>query len=110
MTTQSLNTIEKLNPGNYQTWKLKIELILTREDTWDVVTGDKPSPTKKEKEKEGESSKTDAFAVWRKKDKNARATILLSVNDSELTHVRDCKTSAEIWQKLIEIYEPKGFA
>jgi hypothetical protein len=112
MSAPSINSIEKLHSTNYQTWKLKIELILTREDTWDIVTGDEPPPSDKGKEKEGSESskKTDTFAAWQKKDRNARATILLSVNDSELTHVRDCKTSSEIWQKLVEIYEPKGFA
>ena len=38
------------------------------------------------------------------------ATILLAISDSQLTHICDCKTSNEIWQKLAKIYELKAFA
>ena len=34
----------KLNNANYQTWKFKMELLLTKEKLWDVVTDDPPDP------------------------------------------------------------------
>ena len=123
MSASSVNAFEKLNSANYLNWKLRIELILTKEDHWDIVIGDEPFPSvsisasTKGKERdeddqnEGATSKlSDAQLAWRKRDRNARTTILLTVSDNELTHVRDCKTSNKIWCKLAEIYEPKGFA
>ena len=63
------NTIEKLDSGNYLNWKLRIKLILTKEDHWDIVNGDELHPSLKGNEKEGESSKTsEALAAWVKKD------------------------------------------
>ena len=36
--------------------------------------------------------------------------IFLSINNLEITHIRDCTKSSEAWKKLAKIYEPKGFA
>ena len=47
-------TIEKLHSGNYLNWKLHIELILTKEDNWDITNGNEPAPSSKGKGKETE--------------------------------------------------------
>lgn len=31
-------TIRRLNNSSYGTWKYKVELVLIKEDLWDVVT------------------------------------------------------------------------
>ena len=38
------------------------------------------------------------------------ADIILAIKPSELYHVKYCKTSKNVWNKLKEIYESKGFA
>ena len=65
-------TVAKLNNSNYQTWKYKMELLLIKEELWDVVTGIKPQQPTEE---------------WVKKDGKARASIGLLVEDNQLVHV-----------------------
>ena len=52
--------ITKLNNGNYQIWKFKVELLLTKDDVWSAVSEAPPERISNE---------------WRKKDEKARATI-----------------------------------
>jgi len=59
--------IEKLDGTNFHTWKLKIKMILIREDVWDVVNGETPAPASSS-EKEGS---TTALKTWKKTDQKA---------------------------------------
>lgn len=59
--------IEKLNGENYQVWSYKIELLLIKDDLWDVIKNNAPSPV---------------IASWSKKDDQARATIGLLIEDN----------------------------
>lgn len=77
-----------------------MQMILVDKELWDVVE-------RSEVESVEGGSKDNKWIV---KDKKALATICLSVKDSELVHVRSCKTSAEAWKKLEEVYETKGLA
>ena len=82
--------ITKLNNQNYQTWKFKVELLLTKEDLWDTLSSDPPEPL------------TDA---WRSKDCKARATIDLLLKDNQLHHVRKESTAKSTWTALQEYHE-----
>lgn len=68
--------IEKLYNDNYYTWKYKLELLLIKEECWEVIVGQMPTP------------KTDA---WQKKDDKARAMIGLLVEDNQLIHIREAE-------------------
>ena len=35
-------SIQKLNNTNYSTWSYKLELILRKEDLWNIVTEERP--------------------------------------------------------------------
>ena len=82
--------ITKLNNQNYQTWKFKVELLLTKEDLWDTISKDPPEPL------------TDA---WRSKDCKARATIGLLLEDNQLHHVRKESTAKSTWTALQKYHE-----
>lgn len=66
--------ITKLNNDNYQTWKYKMELLLIKEDLWDVVSNAEPAKVSED---------------WQKRDNKVRATIGLLVEDNQLLHVRN---------------------
>src|SRR3954454_21410536 len=87
-TTLSLDTtrIQKLSSNNWHTWKFKMQLVLEEKELWDVVDGSERQPTvTKELE---ELTKGELFEfqqellIWEKKDRKARATIILGVEDS----------------------------
>lgn len=61
--------IEKLSAKNYSTWKFKVEMLLTKEDLFHVITDDPPNPI------------TDA---WSKNDKKARVLINLTIDDNQI--------------------------
>lgn len=77
--------IEKLNNDNYEYWKYKMELLLMREELWEIVTEvapEVPTPTQT------------------KGDNKARATICLMVDDNQLIHVRSEETAKGAWNAL----------
>ena len=82
--------ITKLNGTNYQTWKFKLELLLTKEDLWDTTTEDPPDPVTDE---------------WRTKDRKARANIGLLLEDNQLHLVRKETTAKGMWTSLQRYHE-----
>ena len=82
--------ITKLNNTNYQTWKFKLELLLTKEDLWETTTQDPPDPV------------TDD---WRTKDRKARANIGLLLEDNQLHLVRKETTAKGMWTSLQRYHE-----
>ena len=99
-TSTSIHSIEKLDSTNYHAWKFKMQMVLVDKDLWDIIEGSGEEPEEESSERKS----------WKVRDRKALATICLSVKDSELVHVRTCKTSAEAWKKLAEVYETKGLA
>jgi hypothetical protein len=98
MDNKSLTNIDKLDADNYQTWKLLIEMVLLHQDLWSVVDGSWARPSEGDKD----------LAEWKKRANKAKALIILSLQLSQLEHVRRLETPSEIWEKLKEVHEPKG--
>jgi hypothetical protein len=92
-----LLSIEKLDGDNYATWKLDMKMVLMNLELWGIVDGSEPCPNDAE----------DALS-WAKKDGKALSTIYLSTKRSEKNDLSECKTSAEAWKKLSNVYEKKG--
>ena len=89
---------KKTRSQNYDTWKLQIEAILTKNDCWNYANGTTKKP----------SARASEITAWEKHDQKARADIILAMSTLELCHVKGCKTSNEIWKKLKEKYQSKG--
>jgi hypothetical protein len=98
---------EMLNKSNYDTWKIQVEALLIRNDTWSYVSGEKPKP---EITGEGEARAVteEEQKKWIAADRKAKSDLILAMNASELRQIRSCETSREIWMKLESIYESKG--
>src|ERR1700733_9667699 len=90
MADKSHSKIAKLNNQNYQTWKFKVELLLIKEDLWEVITKEIPDPV---------------TAAWQTKDGKARATIGLLVEDNQLHLIRKQITAKGSWQALQKYHE-----
>ena len=93
----SILKIEPLGRENYDTWKMHIEALLTKNDTFGYVTGDIVKPTEEVRAKE-----------WELADGKAKADIILAISSGELKQVKGCKSSKDVWDKLSSIYESKG--
>ncbi|GBN37429.1 hypothetical protein AVEN_2683-1 [Araneus ventricosus] len=96
--------IEKLSKDNYDSWKLQIEAILVKNDHWNFVTGAERKP-----EVTGDADADNATVVvkWISDDQKAKADIILSIHPSQLSQIKNCRTSHELWTKLQNIYALK---
>ncbi|XP_058446013.1 uncharacterized protein LOC131427106 [Malaya genurostris] len=69
--------IPKLSGTNWQTWKVRLEMLLYRENLWSVVSDDLPEEEERDEQ-------------WLSDDRKAKATIVLLLEDSQLPLVKRC--------------------
>lgn len=89
--------IEKLNNSNYFTWKYQTEMILIKDDLWEVININ-------DNEEEGDQVNR-RTTQWKTKDAKARATIGLLVEKDQLVHIRNKTTAQETWNALKMAHE-----
>lgn len=82
--------IAKLNGKNFQIWKFKLELLLTKEVVWDVVENEVP---------------LEKTADWLKKNRQAKSIMGLLLDDSLLISIKNLKYAREYWVTLKAMYE-----
>jgi len=99
MTSTQLMRIEPLNKDNFDTWRIQMQALLTRNELWGYVSGSVPKP---------EAGEPEVLRKWEADDNKAKADIVLSIKPSELKQTKDCKTSRELWLKLERIYQSTG--
>ncbi|EFN62015.1 hypothetical protein EAG_09733, partial [Camponotus floridanus] len=93
----NITRIPLLSRDNYDTWKLRIQALMTKNKTWAYASGERPAPQTAE-----------TLQTWREEDGKAKADLYLAVGDAELKQIRYCTTAREIWLKLESIFESKG--
>jgi len=89
--------ISLLSRENYDTWKIRIQALMTKNKTWAYVNGTKPKP----------EAPAEARA-WMEEDEKAKADLYLAVDDAKLKQIKNCATARDIWLKLKSIFESKG--
>lgn len=100
--------IEVLTKENYDTWKMQVEALLTKNDLWEYVSGENVLLAVVHGNAAVVAAGVAAQSAWKKNDKKAKSDLILSIHFSELQQVRDCETSREVWLKLESIYASKG--
>lgn len=77
--------LPRLNNENYQTWKMRVEMMLKRDEVWYAVSDAKPTPV---------------TAAWSAANVKALATIVLLLDDSQLSLVKDVDEARVAWEQL----------
>src|ERR1700759_4303006 len=77
--SSSLYSIDKLNSGNFSSWKFRMQMILIDRGLWEVVDGSQVPPLAIA----GDEASRVKLAEWKKKDNCALAQIALTVGNSE---------------------------
>ncbi|KMQ88628.1 retrovirus-related pol polyprotein from transposon tnt 1-94 [Lasius niger] len=98
--------IEMLNRNNYDTWSIQVEALLIKSDLWEYASGRKVKPEVRQGDQQ--AAQQAALDAWIAQDRKAKSDLILAISPSELTQVRGCETSREIWTKLENIYASKG--
>jgi hypothetical protein len=68
-------------------------MIFEAWNVWAIVKGDEAKP------------KGATGMDWEKREMKAKVLLRMSVKDNIIPHIRDCKTSKEIWEILKGLYE-----
>ena len=92
--------LPKLGPDNYSRWKLEIEDILNSNGLWSVVNGTSVCPINPMKVKEIEE--------WSRNDSKAKCVLRRTLTDVYFNHTRDCRTGKAIFDRIVELMEPKS--
>ncbi|KAB0793564.1 hypothetical protein PPYR_13184 [Photinus pyralis] len=90
----NFNTI-KFTGENWSTWKFQTRILLQSKGLYQITAGEVKKPTENDKD-------------WYEKDAKAQAVIVLRMEEQPLTHILSCTTAAEMWEKLMSIYEKKS--
>ena len=91
---------DKLNETNYDDWKIQMEALLEEKGLFGVVSGRDILPTT------GPNSK--GVKSFLEKQRLARSKIILSMEPSQLPHVRNEENPSVIWQNLTRIHRARG--
>jgi gag-polypeptide of LTR copia-type/Domain of unknown function (DUF4219) len=91
---------DKLNETNYDDWKIQMEALLEEKGLFGIVSGRDIMPTT------GPNSK--GVKTFLGKQRLARSKIILSIDPSQLPHVRNEDNPFVIWQNLTRIHRARG--
>jgi hypothetical protein len=113
-TPESSARFERLNNTNYAEWSLRMEAVLVRAGLWEVVqpTIDVFTADGKEKDASTIATEFEAALKARKKTKmnEARAEIILRLEDGQLSHCLRSDDPRAIWLILESVHRAAGFA
>ncbi|KMQ87577.1 retrovirus-related pol polyprotein from transposon tnt 1-94 [Lasius niger] len=101
MASSNTVRIEFQNKENYDTWKIQMQALLTKNEAWAYVSGQKLKP-------EVTPENREEVNRWILDDEKAKADIILSIKPSQLKQIKECRTSRELWLKLQSIYQSSG--
>ena len=87
-----ITQVVKLDGTNFQRWKLQISLVLKASELWDVVSGTDTKPA--------DATKVAEIKAWVKKDVEAQALIVPTLDAKQTSHIFNLATSKEIFDKL----------
>lgn len=107
--TINATRLELLSKNNYDTWRIQVEALLIKNDTWAYVSGEKPKPVISTDSAARATSQA-THTAWVVEDRKAKSNLILSISPSELKQVKGCETSKDVWDKLESIYASKGLA
>ncbi len=94
--------VDKFDGVNFHLWKFKMEMVMAEKELWEIVDGSEEPPQS--------TMDPRVMQAYMRREKKAFAILALNLSDSQLAHIRSCKTPAEAWAKLCNIHEAKSLA
>ena len=93
-------TVVPLNGLNYATWKVQCRMALLKEGLWGIVSRSEQSPDVKDEN----------FPKFLARKDKVLATIVLTVQPSQLYLIGDPEDPSEVWQKLESQFQKRTWA
>lgn len=89
----SIGAIFKFTGKNFTLWKNQLHIALDGREIFAIVDGSEKLADAEDKE------------AWKRKDNLAKWIITTSVDMEHLSMIVNCKTSTEMWERLVSIHE-----
>ena len=117
--------VPTLTDNNYATWKTEMEMLLIREGLWSIVSqrllrltvnsgnaSSSSSSSRTRSSTAGLADHTNAAAAmkWDEDAERATATVFLYLDERTERCVEAIRNPVELWAKLKNLYERKGFS
>ena len=100
--SESARNIDKFNGENFGLWKFRMEMVLSSIDLWEILDESEKPPTADADAKE--------IKEYNRRAKKAMSIIGLSLMNSQLAHIKSCKSPTEAWKALCNIHETKSLS
>lgn len=94
--------IEKAHRSNIKNWKLRMQIFLETQDCWEVV-----ELTENYRDNPEQIQALFAKKGWKSANGRAKLYILGNIKQDDISTVRDCKLSGEMWAYIRKKYERK---
>jgi hypothetical protein len=91
---------------NWAVWKFQVRVTLQSSDVWSIVDGSSTIPVQGPSIDETIFNST--LAAWKKSESVAQRNIATTVDEKPLLHIFNCKSSKDMWDKLVQVYEQKS--
>lgn len=82
---------------NWNIWRFQTTVLLRGQGLFDIVNGTTIKP-------ENGADRT----RWETQDAKAQTLLVTRMSEDVMIHILSCETSAEIWRKLLSVYEQKS--
>ena len=89
----SFGSVYKFTGKNFNLWKHQLRIALDGREIFTIVDGTEKFDDAEYKE------------AWKRKDNLAKWIITTSVDQEHLATIINCKTSADMWERLVSIHE-----
>lgn len=89
------STIKLEGQRNWSLWKFQVTVLLRGLEVFSVVDGTEVKRATNEVE-------------WNRKDAKAQSLIVTRLSENVMIHILTCETSAQMWNKLLTVYEQKS--
>ena len=90
--------IGKLNGKIYYVWVSHVEITLTLQNCYDIVTESEQRPTNPGKDQDN----------WDKRDKREATLIKLTLSEEVFPKVRNERSGVKVWEILKDLYQNLG--
>lgn len=89
----NIGAVYKFTGKNFNLWKHQLRIALDGREIFPIVNGTEKLDNAEDKEE------------WKRRDNLAKWIITTAVDQNHLNMIINCKTSAEMWERLVSIHE-----
>jgi len=100
MSSSLHHLVPKLTGTNHSTWATQMEMVLIKDDLWQILCLERLLPERPAQE----------VRQWDSDARKATANTMLCLNEGVEQHLKGTQNPVDLWKKLLKLYEQKGYS